>query len=112
MQNVVLFTSVVTMTTMIINMIINMMMERTSNDYMYLIPSILSQDYSRVLVHFAISILFCVFIHDSNYQLHVTYPNVTQDRTGLSLVSMIDMSSFIELCDQPANMVCCHEFNE
>ena len=53
-------------------------------------------------------VLLFVFIHDHNRQISFTDPNITAEKSGLQLASMIQLDTIFGVCKLPADLVRCH----
>lgn len=50
-------------------------------------------------------ILLFIFIHDNNRQISFTDPNITAEKSGLRLASMIDLDMIFGICKLTADLV-------
>ena len=50
-------------------------------------------------------ILLFIFIHDHNRQISFADPNITAEKSGLQLASMINLDMIFGVCKLPADLV-------
>ena len=50
-------------------------------------------------------ILLFIFIHDSNRQISFADPNITAEKSGLQLATVIDLDMIFGVCKLPADLV-------
>ena len=50
-------------------------------------------------------VLLFVFVHDNNRQISFADPNITAEKSGLRLASMIDLDMIFSICKLPADLV-------
>ena len=50
-------------------------------------------------------VLLFIFVHDNNRQISFTDPNITAEKSGLRLASMIDLDTIFSVCKLSADLV-------